>query len=205
MTQSKTMSKLISEFCFLVFFSYVCLLSPSGFSTDFSETFTASAQKAPDISFDDLKPVGKASLRVLWFDIYDATLLTTTGYFSDDALEDFSIQESVNSFPVHSGPMALELVYKRNIRSKSLLAETKKQLNGKLDDNILTAGLTQLESIWPNITKKDALTFYLANDSLGYFYHNSNYLGSVEEENFARAIGQDCQYPKLADQLKGLK
>lgn len=155
-----------------------------------SQTSLANSPKLP---LESLQPVGQASLRVLWFNIYDATLFTSSGVFSEAQT-----------------PVALELVYKRKISRKKLINETEKQLKGKLDENTLSSGLQHLASIWPDINKKDVLTFYLETQELGHFYHNDDYLGSINTENFAQAflniwIGQDSQYPELAKQLKGFK
>lgn len=159
---------------------------------------------SPELSLKNLKPVGQASLKVLWFDIYDATLFTSSGRFPENLLTD----QGSSTEQKHT-PIALELVYKRNISRESLIAETKKQLKGKLDEHVLSSSLEQLASIWPDIETKDALAFYLEHQNLGHFYHNNQYLGSIDTENFSRAfldiwIGQDSPFPKLANQLKGL-
>lgn len=157
------------------------------------QTLRAHAVPA-NIQLDDLKPVGEASLRILWFDVYDATLFNLTGAYEESSEK----------------PMALELIYQRNIQSKKLVAETKNQLEGKITDDVLNSSLEQLLMLWPDINKQDSLTFYLENENVGHFYHNSNYLGQINEPGFAKAfidiwIGEDCQYPQLAMQLKGLK
>ena len=161
---------------------------------------------APDVNFENFKPVGRASLKVLWFNIYDATLSTPSGQFLAEELSDAEKADENHELPT---PIALELIYKRNISSEALVKETRKQLTGKLDEQTLSAGLEHIANLWPDISKGDALTFYLANNSLGHFYYNSEYLGSITQENFAAAliniwIGPGCQYPKLAKQLKGL-
>ena len=146
---------------------------------------------APAVQIDTLRPVGQASLRILWFYLYDATLLTATGEFDDKA-----------------EPLAITIRYRRKVARERLVSETAKQLQGKLSPAVLQRGLEQLATLWPDIDVGDTLTFYLENSGLGHFYYNAAYLGSVEEPAFARAfidiwIGADSAYPKLAARLTG--
>ena len=151
----------------------------------------SSLAAAPDIQIETLRPVGQATLRVLWFYIYDATLLTPTGAFDDGA-----------------APLAIKIRYRRKIAREKLVLETGKQLRGKLNAEVLQRSLQQLATLWPDIDEGDTLTFYMETPGLGHFYYNAAYLGSVEEPAFARAfidiwIGPDSAYPKLAARLKG--
>lgn len=146
---------------------------------------------APTVQIEALRPVGQASLRVLWFYIYDATLLTATGEFDDKAQ-----------------PLAISIRYRRKVARARLIAETAKQLQGKLNSAVLQRSLEQLAELWPDIDVGDTLTFYMENPGLGHFYYNAAYLGSVKEPAFARAfidiwIGADSAYPKLAARLTG--
>lgn len=157
----------------------------------------ANQTKIIDFNLDQLTPVGSASLKVLWFQIYDATLFSQTGDYST-AVD--GQQDATN--------LALELVYKRDIKSARLVTETERQLADRLPKQALTNGLQQVASFWPDIQKADTLTFYMESPDSGHFFYNREHIGHVNAEGFAQAflniwIGDDSQYPRLAEQLKG--
>ena len=136
--------------------------------------------------------VGKTRLKVLWFDVYDAVLKTPNGRY------------------VTGSPALLELSYLRDIKSKALVKETKKQLANALSDEVLERAASQLGELWPDVTSGDKISFLKLSDDKGVFYFNDNELGEVNMPNFAAAfldiwLGEDSEYPKLAAQLKGEK
>lgn len=153
-------------------------------------TFANSDESAQSVQLGQLQPVGSASLKVLWFNVYDARLLTSNGVFEEGK------------------SAALELVYLRDIRKKNLLQETRKQLENKLDPDIMEQGLQQLDDIWPDIKKQDSLMFYLENANSGHFFYNSEQIGQVNVPGFAAAfldiwVSEESKYPELAAQLTG--
>lgn len=144
------------------------------------------AQEAPQ----QYKPVGSATLRVLWFDIYSAELRSPNGVFYE-----------------MKGLLLLKLTYLRHIKKQKLLDETATQL--KFDKPILVTGwMSQLEDIWPDIGKGDQLWFYLDAGGEGHFYLNERYIGSINDIRFGTAfisiwLAEDSSYPDLARKLRG--
>ncbi len=135
--------------------------------------------------------VGEARLSVLWFDVYDASLLSNSGRYNPS-----------------SEPLLLKLSYLRDISRERLIKETQKQLRDQLPEARLASALEGLRAIWPDIEKGDRLAFWLAPNGAGGFYHNGRFLGEMADEQFNRAfigiwLAEDSQYPKLAQALRG--
>ena len=140
---------------------------------------------------DVLLPVGKAKLKVLWFDIYEARLFSHDGTFTQ-------IQ----------GPLYLKLTYQRDISKDDLLKETKAQLIELAADGDMTLWMQRLNILWPEIKKGDSLSFYLAPSGKGHFYHNGIYIGAMADPNFgpdflAIWLGEKSSFPKMTKQLIG--
>lgn len=141
---------------------------------------------------DHMNTVGTATLKVLWFEIYDARLETDTGYFSD-----------------LGEPMLLQLTYKRNIQQHELLSETRQQwLRQGIQADRFNPWIEQLAKIWPDIRKQDSLTFYQDQQSHGHFYYNGRYIGSVAQPGFSQAflaiwLSDNSAFPQLSRALRG--
>lgn len=140
---------------------------------------------------DGLLPVGHAKLKVLWFDIYHADLFSNDGTFTDI-----------------KGPLYLKLTYQRNIKKGALLDETKVQLNLLGTNDRVEQWISKLNLLWPDIKKKDSLSFYLAPSGKGHFYHNGIYIGAMSDPNFgpnflAIWLGEKTSFPKMTKQLIG--
>lgn len=138
-----------------------------------------------------LEPVGQADLKVFWFDIYRAELFSDTGTFSGI-----------------KAPLYLKITYKRNIAKRALLEETRKQIAPLVDPSMLALWINKLKILWPDISKRDSLSFYLSEPGSGHFYHNDNYLGSIEDGQFGRLflgiwLGKNSSFPRLTKQLIG--
>ncbi|MCW8887220.1 MAG: chalcone isomerase family protein [Motiliproteus sp.] len=140
----------------------------------------------------DLKLVGEARLQVLWWKIFDAKL------YGDLAPLDRI-----------SGPIVLKLIYLQDFTKEDLVAETAKQLKGQVGDKDLETNLARLRQLWPNIREQDSISFYLDPQQMGHFYHNGQYLGSIDRKDFNHAflgiwLSIDGSYPNLARRLRGL-
>lgn len=137
------------------------------------------------------KTVGSAHLKVFWFDIYTAELQSPSGEFVS-----------------YDKPLMLSLNYRRNISKKSLLKETRKQIKPFAEPAKLASWMQKLDALWPDIAKGDQLRFWIDTQGKGHFFHNQNWIGSLEEPAFSRAFIQiwlspDSSYPKLARKLRG--
>lgn len=151
--------------------------------------FTLPAMSAQELP-QQYKPVGAATLRVLWFDVYAAELRSPDGVFS-----------------AMKGPLLLKLTYLRDIKRQKLLDETAAQMES-VSPELRSRWLSQLEGIWPDIGKGDQLAFYLDPQGAGHFYFNEGYIGSVNDSRFGIEfigiwLAEDSSYPDLGRKLRG--
>lgn len=135
--------------------------------------------------------IGEATLKVAFFNIYDATLLSPSGIYAPG-----------------TEPLLLQLTYRRAIDNQTLVDKTVGQLDGKFTEMELADYKTQLAEIWPSVDKGDQLAFLLLPTGPGEFFFNGEPIGAVGSEAFNRAfisiwLGEDSRYPKLARKLKG--
>ena len=157
-----------------------------------SQISKANIEPFPTTAPDSYELVGEARLKVLWFEVYDARLSSSSGSFNTNE------------------PLLLSLTYLRNISKQRLISETKQQLQGRLDNDRLSSALTELESIWSDVEKGDCLSFWLTADNRGGFYLNHRFIGAVEDPEFNRAfiniwVAETSSFPKLAKQLRGME
>ena len=156
------------------------------FSIVFSSVISASV-----VAPNDWKKVGEAELKVLWFRIYEAELLTPNGGFKTTA-----------------GPLMLRLNYKRDIAKEDLLEETKDQLKPFASDENIDAWSLRLKKIWPEIKEGDQLSFLIDEAGQGHFFYNQSWIGSIPEMVFSHAfisiwLSDNSSYPSLAKKLRG--
>jgi hypothetical protein len=150
-----------------------------------------SAQCAAQIS-GDLETVGETRLRVMFFKVYDATLMTDTGNYLD------------------AGTVALQLSYLRDVDAEKLVETTKEQWE-KLDYSIgetEQAWLNELQTIWPDVREGDCLLAYHEPDKGVQFYSADGELGQIESDEFADKflaiwLDEDSSYRKNRNELIG--
>lgn len=150
-----------------------------------------SAASQPYANFLQYKTVGKDTLRVALFRIYNAELSSPSGQYRP-AVE----------------PLLLKLRYLRNINSEQLLSKTQQQLSHRLAPNLLQEVSSTLKNLWPDVSAGDELSFLLSPNGVGTFYFNGKHLGSLPHSQFNRAfldiwLGEDSSYPKMASRLRG--
>ena len=90
-----------------------------------------------------LKKIGDAKLKVLFWDIYNASLYSKTKEYKEEQL-----------------PQALQIIYLRNIDSEDLIEKTEEEWE-KLGINQVKFNkwITLLKNIYPDIKKGDKLLF----------------------------------------------
>ena len=116
-----------------------------------------------------LKQVGTSSLRVMVFKVFDSELFTETGEWQDPK----------TSF-------RYELTYARNISGSALASQTTKEWDHLgFTDERQASWVEYLESIWPDVTKGDTITFDVDAVGVSRFYFNGEWLGVVEDPDFA--------------------
>ncbi|WP_292950374.1 MULTISPECIES: chalcone isomerase family protein [unclassified Neptuniibacter] len=140
---------------------------------------------------DELKSVGTAELKVLWFDIYQAELKTYDGDFND-----------INQ------PLALILNYQRRISAEDLIEETKKQLGRFASPSETDRWVRALALMWTDVNDGDQLAFYVDENTAGHFFYNRGWIGEIDDPNFCQAfiniwLSESSRYPQLAKKLRG--
>lgn len=137
------------------------------------------------------KLIGQAELNVLWFDIYQAQLLSSTGQYQGD-----------------SQPLLLKLNYQRDISKEELLRVTRKEIAKFASKEKADIWINNLDKIWLDIKEGDELSFWIDNAGVGHFFFKDRWIGSIAEPEFSQAfiqiwLSDRSSYPKLAKQLKG--
>lgn len=127
---------------------------------------TTSASKT--LNKNNVVLVGEAQFSVMFWDIYKSRLFTPSGKYN-----------GINP------TIIFEITYQKDITTSQLIKRTIEQWQKM---NIEAAKyqpyLTELTSLWPNITSGDRLALQVADDS-SHFYFNDNYVGSIKSPNFA--------------------
>ena len=124
------------------------------------------------IAFDALPPlkeIGRSSLRVVVFKVFDSALFTESGEW----------QDPTKSF-------RYELTYARTIAGAVLASQTTKEWEHLgFTDERQSGWVEYLEAIWPDVSKGDTITFDVDAAGVSRFYLNGEWLGAVEDPDFA--------------------
>ena len=137
--------------------------------------------------------LGKAKFSVLFWDIYESSLLTSDGK---------------KPFNQACQQALFEIQYLRDISKKDLLDNTVSQWQHlSLKESEYSLFLPLLESIWLDINAGDRLSM-LTQHSRTLFYLNSQYIGEIESVTFAETflsiwIDKGTSEPKLRLKLLG--
>ncbi len=140
----------------------------------------------------DLKPVGEATLKWMFMDIYNASLYSRTGNYQE----------------LHY-PQALTIHYHKNIDRQRLIDATREQWQQQqLNAALYKPWLSQLTLIFPDVKEGDRLTFYVSEQGEGFFYYNQVPVGGIQHPDFAAAflgiwLARNTALPSLRKQLIG--
>ena len=130
-------------------------------------SFSASAS-----SINQLKTVGKAEMRWLFFPLFQVALKTSDGRYQESRY-----------------PQALDILYRRDIEKKYLLVATDRQWQRL---NVTAAKrqqwLKQLGAIWPTIKRGDRLGFSVNADGSNHFIYNGRNIGGINDKNFGASF-----------------
>ena len=134
-----------------------------------SESATASSYFIAFDALPPLKEIGRSSLRVMVFKVFDSALFTQSGEW----------QDSTKSF-------RYELTYARTIAGAVLASQTTKEWEHLgFTDERQSGWVEYLEAIWPDVSKGDTITFDVDAAGVSRFYFNGEWLGAVEDPDFA--------------------
>jgi hypothetical protein len=143
---------------------------------------------------DNPEVVGEARLSVLFWDIYDASLIAPSGTFTKQ------------------GPFALKLTYLRDFEGDDIASrsidEMRKQ--GMKDEIKLAKWYEQMQQIFPNVAEGQTITGVVDSDQNSHFYYNNSYAGIVEDAEFSQWffniwLSENTSEPKMRDNLLGLR
>lgn len=141
----------------------------------------------------NLKKVGEAKLKVLFWDVYNSSLYSQTGEYQ---LEQF--------------PQALKISYLRDIEAEDLIERTQdewKKLGIKKET--FKPWIPLLTDIFPDIKKGDILLLSVNEEFDSEFFFNGQSIGKIADKTFGKSflriwLDENCSYPKVRNQLIGL-
>lgn len=160
----------------------------------------AFATKAPQkpapfkLQLSQMQLIGDVSYHYWFWHVYDIRLYAKSKPWS------------------YKKPFALRLDYKRDFKGASITKETLKQIrrqNPKIDQVLLKRWREELNKVFPDIQKGQALVGYFNGKQQTFFYRgNGQYLGVIDGRDFAEAffniwLGKQSMDPKLTEQLIG--
>lgn len=138
-----------------------------------------------------LTKVGDARMEYLFWDVYDATLFTTTG-----------------EYKLGDNPIKFKLTYLRDFAAKDIVKATNEQWQHLGKKQLTTQYSDKLLAMWPNIKKGESLTLVTNKQGLSVFYHNDKHIGEINEPGFAADflaiwLSENTSEPALRKQLLG--
>jgi len=147
----------------------------------------------PALNKSNFKIVGKAKFSVLFWDIYESALLTTSG-----------------NYPItnQQHQLLFEINYLKDISSNELIKRTEQQWQHiGIPANNYQAYIPELKRLWPDISKGDTLSLII-NNQHSVFYFNQQYLGIINDPVFGQRfidiwLAKNTSQPKLRLQLLG--
>jgi hypothetical protein len=144
-----------------------------------------------------LEQVGEGRMSWFGFTLYRASLWTSTGSFQN-------LRDSV--------PVALHIVYDKNIRGEKLVETTVEEWERLrfFDDRGRAYWAEQLRTIWPDVKPGDSITTLIQADRTTVFFANDKRVGRIQDPGFGYALlsiwlHPDTIAPELRSQLIGRK
>ena len=141
---------------------------------------------------DDLKIVGEAKLKVLFWDVYNSSLYSKTG-----------------EYQVEQFPQALKVNYLRDIDAEDLIERTQDEWE-KLGIKQVTFSqwIPLLTNIFPDIKKGDTLLLSVSENQQSEFFFNGKTIGKITDQTFGKNflriwLDENCSYPKVRNKLIG--
>jgi hypothetical protein len=141
---------------------------------------------------DDLKKVGEAKLKVLFWDVYNSRLYIKTG-----------------EYQVEQFPQALNINYLRDIDAEDLIERTQDEWE-KLGIKQVTFSqwIPLLTNIFPDIKKGDTLLLSVSENQQSEFFFNGKTIGKITDQTFGKSflriwLDKKCSYPKVRYKLIG--
>ena len=141
----------------------------------------------------DLKKVGEAKLKVLFWDVYNSTLYNQSGVYQEEQF-----------------PQALEINYLRDIDAQDLVERTQDEWQRLgIKQETYQQWLPLLSSIFPDIKKGDTLLLHVDETHQSEFFFNGQTIGNITDPHFGKSflriwLDENSSYPKVRNKLIGL-
>lgn len=141
----------------------------------------------------ELKKVGEAKLKVLFWDVYHSSLYSQTGEYQAEQF-----------------PQALKIDYLRDIDADDLIQRTQEEWEKLgIEEKEFSQWLPLLTDIFPNIKKGDTLLLHVSENHQSELFFNGKTIGKITDptfgKNFLRIwLDKNCSYPKVRNKLIGL-
>lgn len=142
-----------------------------------------------------LSMVGEGTMTWLGFSIYKASLWTQNGtYYETSNNQGPDLHHAI----AHSLPIALHIVYEKNISSDTLVKTTIKEWRrlNILNDSEYRNYAPQLRNIWPDVKPGDSITTVIDNNRHTIFLVNGREAGKIIEKDFGPALLAVWLHPK---------
>lgn len=132
----------------------------------------AAAAKPPELAtaIASPEPVGRASMKALWIEVYHASFWSDSGGW-------------------HQPPYALSLTYGMAFTARELADRSAEEMAhvSQLPADTRERYATQLATLWHDVQEGDRMTA-LAQDGGTVFFHNGRRLGAIQGDDFRRAF-----------------
>lgn len=138
-----------------------------------------------------LKEVGTAQFSVLFWDIYNSTLFTTSGNYNHSNSPKMFI---------------FKIDYLRDISTEDLIERTVQQWEHlEIPEEKYNNFIPLLRQIWPEITAGDSLSMLIKNNQSAFYFNNVK-VGVIEDDMFSRLfldiwLSENTSQPDLRAQL----
>ena len=139
-----------------------------------------------------LKKIGEAKLKVLFWDIYNASLYSKTKEYKEELF-----------------PQALQIIYLRNINSEDLIEKTQEEWEKLGIKQVkFNKWIILIKNIFPDIKKGDKLLFIVYENQRSEFFLNGKTIGEISAITFGKSflrswLDENCSFPELRKKLIG--
>ncbi len=141
----------------------------------------------------ELKKVGEAKLKILFWDVYNSTLYSQTGEYQAEQF-----------------PQALKIQYLRDIDAEDLIERTKDEWEKLgINQELFNQWIPLLTDIFPNIKKGDTLLLNVSENRQSELFFNGETIRKITDRTFGKSflriwLDENCSYPKVRNKLIGL-
>jgi len=143
---------------------------------------------------EDLRKVGEARLKVMFWSVYDSRLFTSNGNYEPG-----------------TRPLRLEIEYLLDISADKLIKRTAQEWETMGREHpAQSQWLDQLAQLWPDVSKGDVLTLEINEEERATFFLNGERLGTMDDADFAQQfvdiwLSPESSRPELRLALIGEK